>query len=107
MPTARHWFGYVSTWTCAHAANGTKSLDASKMAKFLQNWKLPPEIALMPNQPFYREGDNQLMPTLYVGHAQAQGKDDPEDLFVVDEEVKGVDAALPVAETGCKMKWPA
>ena len=107
VPTARHWFGYVSTWTCAHAANGTKSLDASKMAKFLQNWKLPPEIALMPNQPFYREGDNQLMPTLYVGHAQAQGKDDPEDLFVVDEEVKGVDAALPVAETGCKMKWPA
>ena len=107
VPTARHWFGYVSTWTCAHAANGTKSLDASKMAKFLQNWKLPPEIALMPNQPFYREGDNQLMPTLYVGHAQAHGKDDPEDLFVVDEEVKGVDAALPVAETGCKMKWPA
>ncbi len=107
VPTARHWFGYVSTWTCAHAANGTKSLDASKMAKFLQNWKLPPEIALMPNQPFYREGDNQLMPTLYVGHAQSHGKDDPEDLFVVDEEVKGVDAALPAAETGCKMKWPA
>ncbi|MGC1355683.1 MAG: ABC transporter substrate-binding protein [Xanthobacteraceae bacterium] len=107
VPTARHWFGYVSAWTCAHAANGTKSLDADKMAKFLQNWKLPPEIALMPNSPFYREGDNQLMPTLYVGHAVEKGKDDPEDLFVVDQEVKGVDAALPVAETGCKMKWPA
>ncbi len=107
VPTARHWFGYVSAWTCAHAANGTKSLDALKMAKFLQNWKLPPEVALMPNNPFYREGDNQLMPTLYVGHAQAHGKDDPEDLFVVDEEVKGIDAALPVDETGCKMKWPA
>ncbi len=107
VPTARHWFGYVSAWTCAHAANGTKSLDVQKMAKFLQNWKLPPEVALMPNNPFYREGDNQLMPTLYVGHAQGNGADDPEDLFVVDEEVKGVDAALPVAETGCKMKWPA
>jgi len=107
VPTARHWFGYVSTWTCALAANGTKSLDAQKMAKFLQNYKLPPEVALMPNEPFYRQGDNQLMPTLYVGHAQAQGKDDPEDLFVVDEEVKGADAALPVVETGCKMKWPA
>jgi len=107
VPTARHWFGYVSVWTCAHAANGTKSLEAAKMAKFLQNWKLPSEIALMPNEPFYREGDNQLMPTLYVGHAQEHGKDDPEDLFVVDEEVKGVDAALPVSETGCKMKWPA
>ncbi len=107
VPTARHWFGYVSVWTCAHAAAGTKSLDGHKMAKFLQNWKLPPEIALMPNEPFYRKGDNQLMPTLYVGHAQEHGKDDPEDLFVVDQEVKGVDAALPVAETGCKMKWPA
>ncbi len=107
VPTARHWFGYVSAWTCAHAANGTKSLDAAKMAKFLQNWKLPPEVALMPNQPFYREGDNQLRPTLSVGHAPEHGKDGPADLFVVDEEVKGVDAALPVDETGCKMKWPA
>src|SRR5271156_1341706 len=107
VPTARHWFGYVSVWTGAHAANGTKSLDAMKMAKFLQNWKLPPDIALMPNESFYREGDNQLMPTLYVGHAQEHGADDPEDLFVIDEEVKGVDAAPPVAETGCKMKWPA
>ena len=107
VPTARHWFGYVATWTCAHAADGTKSLDARKMAKFLENWKLPPEVALMPNDPFYREGDNQLMPTLYVGHAQSHGKDDPEDLFVVDQEVKGVDAALPVGETGCNMKFPA
>ncbi len=107
VPTARHWFGYVSVWTCAHAAEGTKSLDAIKMAKFLQNWKLPPEVALMPNNPFYREGDNQLMPTLYVGHAVAKGKDDPEDLFAIDEEAKGADVALPVAETGCKMKWPA
>jgi branched-chain amino acid transport system substrate-binding protein len=106
VPTARHWFGYVSTWTCAYAANGTKSLDARKMSKFLENWKLPTEIALMPNEPFYRKGDNQLMPTLYVGHAQEHGKDDPEDLFVVDQEVKGVDAALPVDETGCKMKFP-
>ena len=107
VPTSRHWFGYAAAWTCALAANHTKSLDTQKMAKFLQNFKLPPEVALMPNNPFYREGDNQLMPTLYVGHAQEKGKDDPEDLFVVDKEVKGVDAALPVAETGCKMKWPA
>ena len=107
VPTARHWFGYAAAWTCALAANHAKSLDAVKMAKFLQNYKLPPEVALMPNNPFFREGDNQFMPTLFVGHAVEKGKDDPEDLFVVDQEVKGVDAALPVAETGCKMKWPA
>jgi hypothetical protein len=31
--------------------------------------------------------------TLYVGHAVEKGKNDPEDLFVVDEVVKGIDAA--------------
>lgn len=106
VPTARHWFGYASAWTCALAANHTKSLDTYKMAMFLQDFQLPPDIALMPNKTFYRKGNNQLMPTLYVGHAQAHGKDDPEDLFVVDKEVKGIDAALPVAETGCKMTFP-
>jgi branched-chain amino acid transport system substrate-binding protein len=106
VPTARHWFGYASTWTCALAANGTKSLDPVKNAKFLQNFKLPPEIALMPNPTYFREGDNQLMPTLYVGHAVSEGKSDPEDLFAVDELVKGDQAALSVADTGCKMKWP-
>ena len=106
VPTARHWFGFSATWTCALAANGTKSLDALKMANFLQNFELPPEIALMPNKPFFRKGNNQLMPTLYVGHAVAHGPV-PDDLFHVDQLVKGVDAARPVAETGCHMKWPA
>ncbi len=107
VPTARTWFGFASTWTCALAAENAKSLDAVKMAKALQGLKLPPEVALMPKGAFFREGDNQLMPTLFVGHAQSKGKDDPEDLFVVDQEVDGATAALPVAETGCKMAWPA
>jgi branched-chain amino acid transport system substrate-binding protein len=106
VPTSRHWFGYVGTWTCALAANGTKSLDAVKMAKFLQNYKLPPEIALMPNEIFYRQGDNQMMPTLYVGDAASTGKADPEDLFTITAEMKGADVAPAVADTGCKMKWP-
>lgn len=107
VPTARTWFGFASVWTCALAAANAKSLDTRKMAKALQGFKLPPEVALMPHDAFFREGDNQLMPTLFVGHAQPKGKTDPEDLFVVDSEVKGVDAALPVSETGCKMTWPA
>ena len=24
VPTARHWFGYVAAWTCAHVANGKR-----------------------------------------------------------------------------------
>jgi branched-chain amino acid transport system substrate-binding protein len=105
VPTARHWFGYVAAWTCALVANEQKTLDAVKLAKALENFKLPPEIALMPYDAFYRAGDHQLMPTLYVGHAVAHGPQ-PEDLFHVDELVKGVDAALPVAETGCHLQWP-
>jgi branched-chain amino acid transport system substrate-binding protein len=107
VPTARTWFGFASVWSCALAAERAKSLDAAKMAKAMQGFKLPPEVALMPNDTFYREGDNQLMPTLFIGHAQSQGAKDPEDLFVVDALVNGVDAALPVSETGCKMTWPA
>jgi branched-chain amino acid transport system substrate-binding protein len=106
VPTARHWFGYVAVWTCALVANQEKTTDAVTLAKALEDFKLPPDIALMPYEAFYRAGNHQLMPTLYVGNAVEHGPE-PEDLFHVDELVKGVDAALPVAETGCHIKWPA
>jgi len=105
VPTARHWFGYAATWTCALIANEKKTLDAQKLAKGLENFTLPPEVALMPDKVFYRAGNHQLMPDLYVGHAVEHGPM-PEDLFHVDKIVKGVDAALPVSETGCHLKWP-
>jgi branched-chain amino acid transport system substrate-binding protein len=105
VPTARHWFGYAATWTCALIANQEKSLDALKLAKALEGFKLPPEIGLMPDQPFYRAEDHQLIPTLFVGNAQASGDVD-EDLFKVTQLVKGTDVAPPPAETGCKLVWP-
>jgi branched-chain amino acid transport system substrate-binding protein len=106
VPTARHWFGYASAWTCALVANQQKTLEAPKLAKALENFYLPAEIALMPDKVFFRAGDNQLMPDLYVGHAVEQGPE-PEDLFQVDWIVRGIDAALPVSETGCHLKWPS
>jgi branched-chain amino acid transport system substrate-binding protein len=106
VPTARHWFGFVSVWTCALVANENKTLDAVKLAKALEGFELPPEIALMPDKVFYRAGDHQLMPQLYVGHAVEKGPV-PEDLFHVDQVVKGVDAALPVEQKGCNLTWPA
>ncbi len=105
VPTARHWFGYVATWTCALVANEKKTLDPAKLAKTLEGFTLPPEIALMPDKVFYRAGNHQLMPDLYVGHAVQHGSV-PEALFHVDKIVKGVDAALPVSQTGCHLKWP-
>jgi branched-chain amino acid transport system substrate-binding protein len=106
VPTARTWFGYASTWTCALAAENAKSLDAIKMAKALQDYHLPPEVALMPDGAFYRANQNQLIPNLFVGEAMEKGATDPEDLFKVTEVVKGVSVAGTVEESGCKMSWP-
>jgi branched-chain amino acid transport system substrate-binding protein len=106
VPTARTWFGFASTWTCALAANGAKSLDAVKMARFLQDYKLPPEVALMRDAPFFRAGQNQLIPDLFVGEAQASGAT-PASLFRVTDVVNGLGAAGTVEESGCKMTWPA
>jgi len=106
VPTARTWFGFASTWTCALAANTAKSLDAVKMAKALQDFPLPPEIALMPDGAAFRAGQNQLIPNLFVGTAQAQGSAE-DDLFKVTQLVKGKDVAGTLEGTGCKMTWPA
>jgi branched-chain amino acid transport system substrate-binding protein len=108
VPTARTWFGYAATWTCKLAAEKAKSLDAVALAKAMQGLVLPPEVALMPNNPYYRIGDNQLMPTLFVGHSRPAPKGgDPEDLVEVTQLVKGDEAALSVEQTGCKMVWPS
>ncbi len=106
VPTARTWFGFVSTWSCALAAGAAKSLDAVKMAKALGGMKLPPEVGLMPDPAFYRAEDHQLIASLFVGTAQASGSD-PEDLFNVSRVVRGIDVAGRVEDGGCKMTWPA
>ena len=106
VPTARTWFGLVSVWTCALAAARANSLDAVAMAKALQDFQLPPEIALSPNPAVYRAGQNQLIGTLYVGQAQASGEG-ADDLFKVTDVVKGADVAGTLEESGCKMTWPA
>jgi len=108
VPTARTWFGYTAVHTCKLAAEKAKSVEPVKLAKAMQGLVLPPEVALMPNEPYYREGDNQLMPTLFVGHSQpAPAGSDPEDLFAVTQLVKGDQVALPVDQTGCKLVWPS
>jgi branched-chain amino acid transport system substrate-binding protein len=75
------------------------------MAKALQDFHLPPEIALGPNPAFYRAGQNQLLATLFVGQAQAAGSA-PDDLFKVTNVINGADVAGTVEESGCKMTWP-
>jgi len=107
VPTARTWFGFASTWSCALGANAAGTIEGVKVAKALEGMKLPPEIGLMPDQPFFRAEDHQLIGDLFVGNAQAQGKGGDDDFFNVTQIVKGTDAAPPPTETGCKLTWPS
>ena len=107
VPTARHWFGYVSAMSFALVTNREKTLDAVKLATALENFDLPDDVKLQPNKVYYRKGDHQLMTSAFVGEAQSKGKDDPEDLYRVDEVVPGDKTAPPVAETGCNVQWPS
>jgi len=107
VPTARHWFGYTSVHTLAGVANQQKTLDSAKLAHALSGFELAPDIKLQPNKCYYRAGDHQLMTSSFVGEAQAQGKDDPEDLFRVDNVIAGDKTAPAESDTGCKVQWPA
>ncbi len=106
VPTARTWFGFVSTWSCALAAASAKSLDAQKMAKALSGMKMPPEVALVPDTAFYRAEDHQFVASLFVGTAQAGGSD-PEDLFNVARVARGVDCAGRLEDRPCNLVWPS
>ena len=46
--SARNWFGYASVQTFALIANQEKTLDGVKLARALQGFRLPPEVALQP-----------------------------------------------------------
>ncbi len=108
VPTARTWFGYVAAWTCAHIANREKTLDPLKLSRALQDFTLPPEVALMPGHVFYRAGQNQLIPTLFVGNARpAPAGGSKEDLFEVTDLVDGSKVAGTVAESGCELSFPS
>lgn len=104
VPTARNWFGYLSVHVVAMLANQEKTLDGVKLARALEGFELPPELALQPNKVYFRAGDHQLMGGVYVGKVR-QGQD-PDDIFEVTEVVPGDKAAPPVEETGCSIVYP-
>jgi branched-chain amino acid transport system substrate-binding protein len=107
VPTARHWFGYTSAMTFALVANREKTVDSLQLARALGDFELPPEVKLQPNKCYYRKGDHQLMTSAFVGEAVSNSKDDPEDLFRVDNVVPGDKTSPAETETGCALQWPA
>jgi branched-chain amino acid transport system substrate-binding protein len=105
-PTARHWFGYASVQSFALVANQEKTIDGLKLAHALDGFKLPPEVGLLPGQPYYRAGDHQLISPVLAGEAHV-ASGDPDNMFTVRTIVPGDQAAAPMAETGCKLTWPS
>jgi branched-chain amino acid transport system substrate-binding protein len=103
-PTARHWFGYVAVNSVKLAAEKAKSLKAIDMAHALEGMELPPDVALQPGKVFYRAGDHQLMPNIFVGQVHPpQGED---NIFTTAKLVPG-DKVWPLADTGCHMTYPS
>ena len=104
--SARNWFGYAAVRTLARVANQEKSLDSLVLARALQGYTLPPDIALEPNSVFFSERDHELMSTILVGEVHPP-RDDPFDVFTVRATVKGEDAAGPAAASACRLAFPS
>jgi len=104
--SARNWFGYAAAHTLALVANQEKSLDAVVLARALQGYTLPPEIALEPERAFFRERDHQLMSSILIGEVHPP-RDNPFDVFTTRAIVKGDQAAEPAETSACKMSFPA
>jgi branched-chain amino acid transport system substrate-binding protein len=106
-PSARHWFGHVAMHSVRLAAEKAKSLAGPKLALAMEGMELPPDVALQPGKTFYRAGDHELMPNIFVGEVHPPPGDAPDKLFTAETLVPGEQAAGSVAETGCKMTHPA
>jgi branched-chain amino acid transport system substrate-binding protein len=104
--SARNWFGWVAIHSIAIAAEKAKSTDAVKMAKALEGEKLPDDVKCQDGDVFYRPGDHELMPNIFVGTPHAPTGGNPANLVKVQDVVPGVKAALPVDQTGCHLTWP-
>jgi branched-chain amino acid transport system substrate-binding protein len=104
--SARNWFGYAAVRTLAHVANEEKSLDPVVLARALQGYTLPADVALDPNRAFFRDRDHELMSTILVGEVHP-ARADPFDVFTVRATVKAEDAAGPAEASGCRLAFPS
>ena len=103
-PSARHWFAWVAIHAFKMAADKAKSLKAIDMVHALEGAVLPPDVALQPGKVFFRKGDHELMPNIFVGQVHpAHGE---ANYFKVEKLVSG-EQAQPLAETGCHMTYPS
>jgi branched-chain amino acid transport system substrate-binding protein len=103
--SARNWFGYAGTRTIAQIANQEKSLDAMVLARALEGYTLPADIALDPNRASFRAADHELMSTILVGEVHPP-RADPFDVFTARVRVEGEKAEGPDAARACRLAFP-
>jgi branched-chain amino acid transport system substrate-binding protein len=103
--SARSWFGYAGIRAIAGIANQEKSLDAVVLARALQGYVLPADIALDPNRTFFNAADHELMSTVLVGEVHPPAAD-PFDVFTPRVWVEGQKAAGRDA-TACRLAFPS
>jgi branched-chain amino acid transport system substrate-binding protein len=104
--SARSWFGYAGIRTLAEIANQEKSLDAVVLARALQGYTLPADIALDANRAFFNAADHELMSTILVGEVHPP-RADPFDVFTPRVWVGGQKASGPDAPKVCRLTFPS
>jgi branched-chain amino acid transport system substrate-binding protein len=104
--SARNWFGYAAIRALAQIANREKSLDAVTLARALQDFTLPADIALDPNRVYFRERDHELMSTIWVGEVHPP-RADPFDVFTAYAAVPGDQAAGAAEASACQLAFPS
>jgi branched-chain amino acid transport system substrate-binding protein len=104
--SARNWFGYAAVHTLARVANQEKSLDPIVLARALEGYTLPANVALEPERAFFRDRDHQLMSTILVGEVHPP-RSDPFDVFTTRAIVKAGTAAEPAEATACRLAFPS
>jgi branched-chain amino acid transport system substrate-binding protein len=103
--SARNWFGYAAVRSLALIANQEKTLEAIALARALQEYTLPADIALEPYSAFFRKEDHELMSTIFVGEVHPP-RSDPYDVFTARAAIKGEQAAGSAAAGLCRLAFP-
>ena len=87
-------------------ANQEKSLDSVALARALQGFALPADVALESCHTFFRARDHQLMSTILIGEVHPP-RGDPFDVFSVRATIGGETAAEPAEASACRVAFPS
>lgn len=106
VPSARSAFGYIAMDRMLWAMSETKSTDAVKTCKALENTRFS---SIFQGETYFRKADHQLMWPMWIGEVRAAGMpSDKEDLFNIVGHQPADKIEQTTAEKGavCKIAYP-